>query len=54
LKVNRHCPPFRSWPQRQLARVKDDLKIVAKKLGLKDGWAWELPAEHVRRWDDAA
>jgi hypothetical protein len=32
--------------RRTLLRAKADLKIVAKKLGLKDGWAWALPPNY--------
>jgi hypothetical protein len=36
--------------ERTLRRAKDDLKIVAKKMGLEKGWAWELPPTH--KWYD--
>jgi putative DNA primase/helicase len=28
-----------------LRRAKDDLGVIAKKGGLKDGWTWQLPEQ---------
>jgi putative DNA primase/helicase len=44
-----------SISERTLSRAKADLKITAKKNGVKGGWSWHLPEQSKsQRWDDAA
>ena len=32
-----------------LRRAKDDLGVIAKKAGVKEGWTWQLPAQNCNR-----